>query len=46
MDVRTRAVIEQLRAEVKRLKERVEFLERENRWLREELEKAQQQTAR
>jgi transposase len=46
MDDRTRAIIGELRAEVKRLKERVEFLEQENRQLREELEKAQQQMAR
>jgi hypothetical protein len=46
MDDRTRDIIEQLQAEVKRLKKRVEFLERENRRLREELEKAQQQAAR
>ena len=46
MDDRTRTIIEELQAEVKRLKERVEFLEQENRWLREELEKAQQHMAR
>jgi transposase len=46
MDDRTKAIIEELRAEVKRLKERVEFLEWENHRLREELEKAQQQVAR
>ena len=46
MDDRTRAIIEELRAEIKRLKERIESLEQENRRLREELEKAQQQMAR
>ncbi len=46
MDDRTKAVIDELRAEVKRLKERIESLEQENRQLREELEKAQQQMAR
>lgn len=46
MDDRTKAIIEELRAEVKHLKERIESLEQENRRLREELEKAQQQMAR
>ena len=46
MDDRTRAIIEELQAEVKHLRERVEFLEQENCRLREELEKAQQQMAR
>jgi len=48
MDERTAAIIEELRAENKRLKtelgrmnERIESLERENRQLREQLEKAQ-----
>jgi len=39
-------MIEELRAEIKRFKERIESLERENRQLREQLEKAQQQMAR
>ena len=46
MDDRTKAIIEELRAEIKRLKERIESLQQENRRLREELEKAQQQMAR
>jgi len=46
MDDRTKAIIEELRAENKCLKERIEALEQENRRLREELEKAQQQMAR
>ena len=46
MDDRTKGIIEELRAEIKRLKERIETLEQENRQLREELEKAQQQMAR
>ena len=46
MDDRTKAIIEELRTEVERLKERIESLEQENRRLREELEKAQQQAAR
>jgi transposase len=46
MDDRTRAIIEELRAEIKRLKERIESLEQENRRLREELERTQQQMAR
>ena len=46
MDDRTRAIIEALRTEIKRLKERIETLEQENRRLREELDKAQRQMAR
>ena len=46
MDDRTKAIIEELRAEVEHLKERIESLEQENRRLREELERAQQQAAR
>jgi hypothetical protein len=46
MDDRTKAIIEELQAEIKLLKERIESLERENRQLRQELEKAQQQMAR
>jgi len=46
MNDRTKAIIEELRAEIKRLKERIESLQQENRRLREELEKAQQQMAR
>ena len=46
MDDRTKAIIEQLRTEVQRLRERIEALEQDNRRLREELERAQQQLAR
>jgi len=46
MDDRTKAIIEELQAEIKLLKERIESLERENRQLRQELEKAQKQMAR
>jgi transposase len=46
MDDRTKAIIEELQAEIKRLRERIGTLERENRQLREELEKARRQIAR
>ena len=37
MDDRTKALIEELRAEIRRLTERIGLLEQENRRLREEL---------
>lgn len=46
MDDRTTTIIKELRTEIKRLNERIELLEQENRQLREELEKAQRQIAR
>jgi regulator of replication initiation timing len=46
MDDRTEAIIEELRAEIKRLKERIRLLERENRQLREEPKKTQRQMVR
>ena len=46
MDDRTKAIIEELRGEIQRLKERIKSLEQENHQLRQELEKAQRQMAR